>query len=132
MKSIKLLKKQAIKAAQLSFKSGRIDEQVARKFIKSFKTLPFGESILSLNYFSRALRAELNKTTLTIESVIKIPKSEIKALENAFGRQYKILETKEELSPSLLGGVKVKIGDIIFDNSLKAKVAQIGEVLTNG
>lgn len=131
MKSIKLLKKQAIKGAQLSFKSGKLDETIAKKFIKSFKTLPLNESILSLNYYLKALRSEIGKTTLTIESVIKIPKSEIKGLEGAFSKQYKILETREELNPSLLGGIKVRIGDIIFDDSLKARINQVKEALVN-
>lgn len=130
MKSIKLLKKQAIKAAQLSFKKSVLDEAIARKFVKSFKALPLNEAVISLNYFLQAIKREKSKTILTVESVIKIPKSELKGIEGAFKNQYQIMETREELSPSLLGGIKVRIGDIIFDNSLKAKVAQIGEALT--
>ena len=129
MKSIKLLKKQAIKASQLSFKKGVLDLDIARKFIKSFKELPLNEAIISLNYFLQAIRRETAKTTLTVESVIKIPKSELKGIESSFKREYQILQTNDQLSPSLLGGIKVRIGDVIFDNSLKAKVAQIGEVL---
>lgn len=132
MKSIKTIKKQAIKAAQLSFKNGKLDENVAKKFVRAFKGLPLGESILTLNQYMKALRSELNKTTLTVESVVSIPKSDIKELENVLGRQYKILETREELNPSLLGGIKVRIGDIIYDNSLKSRVGQIKEVLING
>jgi len=131
MKSIKTIKKQAIKAAQLSFKGGKLDEVIAKKFVKSFKGLPVSESVLSLNYFLRALRNEIGKTTLTIESVVKMPKAELMDVTKAFSREYKILETREELNSSLLGGIKVRIGDIIYDNSLKAKVAQIGEVLKN-
>ena len=131
MKSIKLLKKQAIKAAQLSFKSGKLDEVIAKKFIKSFKTLPVNESVLSLNYFLKALRSELSKTTLTVESVISIPKSEIKDLETSFGRQYKILETREELNPRLYGGIKVRIGDIVFDGSVKERIEQVKAAIIN-
>ena len=131
MKSIKLLKKQAIKAAQLSFKSGKLDETVARKVIKSFKTLPINESVISLNYFLKALRSEIGKTTLTIESVIKIPKSEIQSLETGFKRQFQILQTREELNSRLYGGIKVRIGDVIFDDSLKSRINQVKEVLVN-
>lgn len=131
MKSIKLIKKQAIKAAQLSFKNGKVDEVVAKKFIKAFKALPLSESILTLNQYMKAIRSGMNKTTMTVGSVVSIPKADIKELENVLGRQYKILETREEIDSSLLGGIKVRIGDVIFDNSLKAKVAQIAGVLKN-
>lgn len=131
MKSIKSIKKQAIKAAQLSFDKDKLDEAVVKKFIKAFKTLPLGESVLTLNEYMKALRFGINKTTLTIESVVKIPKSDIIALEGTLGRQYKILETREELNSSLLGGVKVRIGDIIFDNSVKSRINQVKEALVN-
>lgn len=130
MTSIKTLKKQAIKATQLSFKKGVLDEVIARKFVKSFEALPLNEAIISLNYFLQAIRRETAKTVLTVNSVIKIPRSELESIETAFKKEYQILETREEVDSSLLGGVKVRIGDVIFDNSLKAKVSQIGEVLT--
>ncbi|HLC87532.1 MAG TPA: F0F1 ATP synthase subunit delta [Patescibacteria group bacterium] len=131
MKSIKSIKKQAVKAAELSFKSGKLDETVAKKFVKSFKALPLSEAVISLNYFLQALRRELGKTTLTIESVVKVPKSEIQSLETGFKRQFQILQTNEGLNPSLLGGIKVRIGDVIFDDSLKSRINQVKEALVN-
>lgn len=129
MKSVKSLKKQAIKAAQLSFKSGKLDEIITRKFIKSFKNLPLNEAVFSLNYFLQAIKMEKAKSILTVESVIKIQKSQFSKIESGFKREFKILETRQELNPSLLGGVKVRIGDVIFDNSLKAKIEQVGNIL---
>ena len=131
MKSIKAIKKQAIRAAELSFKSGKLDEGTAKKFIKSFKGLPLNESVMSLTYFLQAVRREIGKTSLTIESVVKVPKSEIQALETGFKRQFQILETREELNSSLLGGIKVRIGDIIFDDSIKSRIGQVKEALVS-
>jgi hypothetical protein len=131
MKSIKSLKKQAIRAAELSFKSGKLDETTAKKFIKSFKALPLNESVMSLTYFLQAVRREIGKTTLTIESVVKVSKSEIQNLEIGFKRQFQILETREELNPSLLGGIKVRIGDVIFDDSIKSRIGQVKEALAS-
>lgn len=129
MKSLKSLKKQAIKASELTFKSGKLDENVAKKFINAFKKLPLNESITSLNYFLQAVKRETDKITLTVESVLKLPPAEIKVIENNFKKEFKVLETQTKLNSSLLGGIKVKIGDIIFDNSLKSRVTQIKEAL---
>ena len=131
MKSIKFIKKQAIKAAQLSFKEGKLDDAFAHKFIRAFKGLPLSESILTLNHYMKALRSEINKTTLTVESVVSIPKADVKELENVLGKQYKVLQVKEELNPSILGGIKVRIGDVIFDNSIKSKINQVKDALVN-
>lgn len=131
MKSLKNLKKQSIKAAGLSFKSGKLDYTVAKKFIKSFKSLPLGEAIPSLTYYLRALKLEINKTTLTVMSASKITSVQQNSIENALKKEFKILETKSQINPSLLGGVKVKIGDIIFDNSISSRIAQIKNTLSS-
>lgn len=131
MKSLKNLRKQSIKAAGLSFKAGKLDEAVAKKFIKSFKALPLGESVPSLTYYLQAIKREIEKTTLTIFSASKLSSTQEKELENSFKKNHKILQTHSEITPSILGGVKVKIGDVIYDNSLKSRISQIKEVLTN-
>ena len=128
MKSIKQIKKQAIKAAELSFKGGDLDENAARKFIKAFKGLPLNESVLTLNHYLRAIRSGLSKTTLLIESAVSLSTSQVKDIETSF-KGNKINETKTQLSPSLLGGVKVRIGDVIFDNSVRSKINQLKGVL---
>ena len=129
MKSIKAIKKQAIKAAELSFTNGDLDESAARKFIKAFKGLPLNESVLTLNYYLRAIRSELAKTTLLIESSVNLSGSQIKEIEASF-KGKKINETKTQLSPSILGGVRVRIGDVIFDNSVRSRINQVKEILS--
>lgn len=131
MKSLKNLRKQAIKASGLSFKSGKLDETVAKKFIKSFRSLTLGEAVPSLVYYLQAIKREINKTTLTIFSASKLSSGQENELENTFKKDHQILQAYSEIAPSILGGVKVKIGDIIFDNSLKSKVDRIKQALTN-
>lgn len=128
MKSIKTLRKQAIKAAQLSFKSGELDEGTSKKFVKAFKALPLNEAVVMLNSYLAAVKREIGKTTLTITSASKLSGSQVKDVAGAF-RSYKVLATTEELSPSILGGIKVRIGDVIFDNSVRSKINQVKEAL---
>jgi len=130
MKSIKTLKKQAIKAAQLSFKLGNLDEGVAKKFISAFKALPMNEAVVMLNSYLSAVKRAISKTTLTITSASKLSGPQVKDVTGAF-KSYKVLQTSEELSPSLLGGIKVRIGDVIFDNSVRSKINQIKEALVS-
>lgn len=128
MKSIKTIKKEAIKAAQLSFKGDVLDESIAKKFIKEFKKLPLNEAVLSLKYYLRAVKSELSRSTLLIESAVALSSAQIKEIENSF-KTKNINETKTQLSPSILGGVKVRIGDVIFDNSVRSRINQVKEVL---
>lgn len=130
MKSIKQIRKSAIKAAELSFKNGDLDAGIARKFIKAFKGLPLNESVLTLNHYLRAIRSGLAKTTLLIESSVNLSASQVKDIEASFKGE-KINETRTQLSPSILGGVRVRIGDVIFDNSVRAKINQVREALVS-
>lgn len=132
MKSIKTIKKEAIKAAQLSFRQDKLDEGAARQFVKTFKKLPLNEAVLSLNYYLRALKTELSKTTMVVESAIKIGESEIKDLKAGLGKQVKVLQVEQKINPSILGGVKVRIGDVIFDNSVRSRINQVKEALISG
>ncbi len=129
MKSIKTLKKQAIKAAQLSFKGDALDESAARKFIKAFRALPLNESVLTLKHYLRALKSEISKTTMVVESAVKIGESEIKDMKAGLGRQMRVLEVEQKINPSILGGVRVRIGDVIFDNSVRSRINQVKEAL---
>lgn len=130
MKSVKAIKKNAIKAAQVSFEGGKLNEVSVKKFVKAFRGLPLSEAVLTLSHYLRALKSELNKTTLTIESAVKLPSSTVKEIENSF-KGYKIQNTVTEVSPSILGGVKVRIGDVIFDNSVRSRINQVKEALIN-
>ncbi len=129
MKSNKYLKKQSNKAAELSFKKGELDKSISAKFIKAFKTLPLNESIPALSFYLTAVKREIEKTTLTITSASKLNPSQLKDVKSAFAKDFKVIETQEEIAPSILGGVKVKIGDIVFDGSIREKLNQLKEAM---
>ncbi len=49
------------------------------------------------------------------------------ALESRFGRK---LDAKVELDPSLIGGIRVVVGDEVLDTSVKARLEQMKVALT--
>lgn len=131
MKSAKYLKKQSIKAASLSFKVGVLNKGTAEKFIKAFKKLPSGEAIPLLSFYLRAVKNQLSKTTMTITSASKLSSSQTNEIAKELKKDFKILETQEEIAPSILGGIQVKIGDIVFDGSLRQRLNQLKEAMVS-
>lgn len=115
----------------MSFRNEMLDEDTAKQFVKAFKKLPLNEAVLTLNYYLRALKSGLAKTTMVVESAIKIGESEIKDLKTGLGKQMKVLEVEQKINPSILGGVKVRIGDVIFDNSVRSRINQVKEALVS-
>lgn len=130
MKSSKYLKKQSNKAAELSFKKGELDKTAASKFIKAFKSLPLNESIPALNFYLTAVKRELSKSILTVTSASKLSYQQISELKKTFAKDFKILETHEEIAPSILGGVRVRIGDVVFDGSIRERLNQLKEAIS--
>ena len=129
--TIKFIKRQAQKAAVLSFKAEKLDEVVARKFLKEFRKLPLNEAIMNISFYLKALKAQINRHVLTIESASRLSVNDEKSIIKALDSEFRIFQTQTKLSPSLLGGFKVKIADTVLDLSLKQKLEQLSTAITN-
>ncbi len=125
----KQLIKLAEKAALESMNKGKIDTKKVKLFTSQFGKLPLSEAIISLESYAKALSREIDKITLTIESAVAISGDQIKKLELLMSKEFKIQKTEKVLNPSLLGGFRFKIGDMVFDNSLKNKITEIGDTI---
>lgn len=113
-------------------KSGSVNNKKAMSFVSTLKKLPHSQAILSLMEYSKGIQREINKTTLTVESPIKLSSSLQKTIAKSLSSDHQISKTLFVLNPSLLGGVKIKIGDTLIDDSLKERSNQLKERIVNG
>lgn len=119
----------AQKASSESFNKGILDNKKVSEFIRQFKKLSLNEAQFVLKEYAKALERELSKITLIIESSVPLTKEETRKITETLGKQFVISKTENLIKPSLLGGIRFKIGDMVFDNSLKNKIEQIGGVI---
>ena len=127
----KFIKKHAEKAALLSFNKGILDGSTANKFLREFKKLPLNQAIMGIGFYLKALKRQINKHVLTIESASRLAREDEKLIVKVLGNEFRILETQTKLCPSLLGGIKVKIADTVLDLTIKEKLNQIKSALIN-
>jgi len=84
-------------------------------------------------YAEQILNDRLKKTTATVISAVEIPAAVIdrldKALKNITGR---IIDLKPVVDPSILGGMKVSVGSVVYDGSLKGQLENLKEELIKG
>ncbi len=131
---MKLSKKETLKAAkkffQASFTNQELDLNKMRKNIKTAKT-GFRSSTLSiLRAYLNLLKTYLAKETLTLESIDKIDPKYIDEIKNHFGKiEGKSLRVKQVSNPTLLGGLRVSLGDTQWDYSTKGKIEKMKEAL---
>lgn len=129
MKINKRLQKNVNTAVKLSFRNGIIEKNAVSKYIKAFKSLPLNEAISSLSLYLKGLKLEAQKKTLEIESATPLSPTQVKQILNTLKKDFQISETKTLVNPQILGGVRVKIADQVFDSSIKDKIKQIGGII---
>lgn len=108
---------------------GNLVENRVQKATRAIGGLKGVYSILLLSEYSKRLRTEINKRTLTVESVIPVSSDNLDLLVEVMRPEGNITDVKNVINPALLGGIKVKIGDVVYDSSLSAKIKQLKEVI---
>lgn len=129
MKRDKRLLNLVHKAIEASFEHGRINEKKVKEFLKTLKLLPRYFAIFALSEYLKGIKRELAKTTLEVEAAIPLTKAQLLKVTQSLSSTYYILQTTYALNLSLLGGVKIKIGDTVYDGSLKERIGEVKEAI---
>lgn len=130
--SDKHLQKIINKLIENSFQDGKLLESQVAKSIKLLKLLPRYKSIQALTEYLKQLKREMRKYTVLIETTVPLSSSQIKKIKTIVEKKHKITKVITKISPEILGGFKLKVGDEIWDESMLGKVNQIKEEIVRG
>lgn len=113
-----------------SFNSqGEVKEETVASNIQLLKKLPFGDALFALVLYQKGLKREISKTTLEILSPTIISFIQKNKITKTAKKTFQINKVKTTVDPSLLGGLCIKIDDVIFNDSIKHKVGYIKGVI---
>jgi len=113
-----------------SFNSnGEIKDSKVTETIKLLKKLPNTDAISALVLYQKSLKRELNKTMLEITSPVKLSDTEVKKVTAVARKSFQVNSVKTLLDPSLLGGLRIKIGDVVFDDTVSQKIEQMKGII---
>lgn len=129
MKKNKTLKKLVEKCVGSCCKEGRINRTKALKVIKGLKSLPLEEAVYSISEFLKELKKQKNKHLLTIESAVPLSKTDVDKISRKFSKEFKVSEVNNITNPNLFGGLKIRVGDIVFDDSIKNRIKELGGII---
>ncbi|MFA5933307.1 MAG: F0F1 ATP synthase subunit delta [Microgenomates group bacterium] len=104
---------------------GELKDVKINENIKTLKKLPSTDAIQALTLYQRGLKREINKTALEIASPTKLSSAEEKKITAVARKTFYITSVKTVLDSSLLGGLRIKIGDVVFDDTVKNKIEQM-------
>lgn len=126
MKKNKLILKLVQKLAIQSFDSkGKLNQANIRLFSSQLKKLSTPLAIYALSRYIKQIRNILKDFTLEIESESGLTKSQVDILIKSFKLNHKIFQVKVLENSKLLAGVKVKIGDFVYDYSVLDRINQL-------
>lgn len=89
---------------------------------------------MEINAQYRKLIEEISGiTTATVSSAIDLPPEYVEKLKKRFGEiTGKEVVLRVEVDPSLIGGLVTKVGDMVYDGSIRTQLYAIRETLTKG
>src|SRR2546428_12992257 len=103
---------QAIKA---SFKEGKLIDSQVERLMTSFKKLPQTEAIYLFSGFLKGLKREIAKSTLTVESAVPLSAADMNQIKKNLSKHYTLTTTHSVLNSELLGGIKARVADTVYD-----------------
>lgn len=130
MKIKKQLQKTVNKLVGLSFKEGRIVEAQVVRSIKILKSRPRNEAIQSLLEYLKSLKRKEREHIMYIETVIPLSHTQINRMKKFVEKKKIVTKVLVRINAEILGGFRLKIGDEIWDESIKGKIQQVKEAIS--
>jgi F-type H+-transporting ATPase subunit delta len=126
MKLNKEIRRLSRKMLQASFTDGQLDPGKVASLVDSLVTHKPRNYIDVLKNYKRLLRLELQKRRATIETASEVDpaiRSEIIAnLKNKYGND---LATEFQVDPQLLGGMRIRVGNDVWDGSVRNRLERL-------
>ena len=107
---------------------GLLDEGRAREAVRRLLDEKPRGFLGVLSHFQRLVKLDIERRTATVESAVPLTselREELKAsLERVGGRGLSIAFAE---NPSLIGGLRVKVGCDVYDGSIRTRLARLAE-----
>jgi len=126
MKTIKQLESEAKHLYRLCLVDGSLDEDRVRQVVRRVLESKQRGSFAFLSHFRRLVKLDCARHTATVESATPLPAdlqtSVSSDLERLYGPKLSISFAD---TPAMIGGMRIKVGSDVYDNSVKARLAAL-------
>ncbi len=130
MKVSKVAQSTARRIFRLCSKDGQVNESHLRMAIEKLANDKPRDYRGMLQALRRLLRAEEAKRQVTVESAVELTGATADEVKKSLASQYgKDLNFEFKVTPELLGGMRIRVGNDLFDGSVKARLEQLQESL---
>ena len=126
MKLNKEIRQLSRKMLQASFTDGQLDPGRISSLVDSLITQKPRNYIAVLKNYKRLLRLELAKRHATVETSNEVdPKIRSEIVANLKSKYGSDLSTEFHVDPRLLGGMRVRVGNDVWDGSVRNRLERL-------
>lgn len=120
------------KLIQLSLdEEGRVVDEKVREVLESLRANPPREHKLLLHLYLDHIKRELSKGVAIVEFAGKPDDEAIESLKQKLSRQYgRSIEVELRENPDLLVGIRVKVGDDVYEDSAATRLRPLARALS--
>jgi F-type H+-transporting ATPase subunit delta len=130
MKISKEVRKVSREMFRQSFTSNKLDEEKISEMVQSVLDKKPRHFVDMLKDYQRLVKLEVDKRHAVIESATPLNRSiGDQVVSNLKARYGEDLTTEFRTNPELLGGLRIKIGNDVWDGSVKSRLNQLQEQL---
>jgi len=122
-KEIRQLSKQMLRA---SFTEGQLDQGRIGQLVKSLIEKKPRNYLAVLDQYKRLVRLEVEKRTAVIETASDLSPDAARELVDNLKRKYgNDLATQVVTNPELLGGMRIRVGNDVWDSSVRNRLQRL-------
>ena len=130
MKVSKVAQSTARRIFRLCSKDGQVIEEHLKVAVAKLAKEKPRDYRGMLQALRRLLQAELAKKQVTVESAVDLNKATSSKVKKSLCSQYgDDLNFDFKVNPELLGGMRIRVGNDLFDGSVKARLERLQESL---
>jgi F-type H+-transporting ATPase subunit delta len=109
-----------------SFTSGKLDAAKIQAFVKEIIDARPRHYIEILKNYQRLLRLEMEKTHAVVESAAPLDQQTNSKILNELRKKHgEDLSTEFKVSPELIGGLRIRIGNDVWDGSVRHRLDRL-------
>jgi len=113
-----------------SFAEGRLDRNRIATLVKSLIEKKPRNYIAALDAYKRLLRLEIEKRSALIESATELTPDAARQIVENLKRNYgNDVSTQFVTNPELLGGMRIRVGDDVWDSSVRNRLQRLQATL---
>jgi F-type H+-transporting ATPase subunit delta len=130
MSSKKTVQQLARQLYKLSFENGRLTAERVAGVLGYVEKIKPAHEVAVLKAYQRLVAAEIARSRAVVEHAGAVAPTQLQAIAAALTQKYgRPIAATPKANPALLAGLRVRVGDDIYENSVATQLAALAEAV---